>query len=99
MTAQAFLQFITMAESIGGRVKDFVGTADKMIRERHYDSHRIRHEVDETEKRWNTFYNSIRNYQNALLDSTKFFEVMDNVRVEYLMSIALDTQYKYIYNS
>jgi len=34
----------------------------------------VRHEVDETERRWRTFYNSIRGYGAALADSAKFFE-------------------------
>lgn len=81
MIIQAFVQLEKLADLIGERFKDFVGTADKMIKDRHYDSRRIRHEVDETEKRWNTVYNTIKSYRIALEASTKFFDVMHQVRI------------------
>lgn len=79
MIVQAFIQLEKLADLIGERFKDFVGTADKMIKDRHYDSRRIRHEMDETEKRWNTVYNTIKSYRIALEASTKFFNVMGEV--------------------
>ena len=56
-----------------------MGTADRMIKDRHYDSRRVRHEVDDTEHKWITFYNTIKSYRMALDDSAKFFELMDGV--------------------
>jgi len=56
-------------------------TADHMIRDRHYDSRRVRHEVDDTEKRWINFYNTIKSYRAALDDSAKFFRLMEGVSV------------------
>ena len=57
----------------------FVSTAETMIRVNHYDSRRIRHEVDTAQKKWQAFYQLIGEYREALNQSTKFFEVMDNV--------------------
>jgi len=74
MIAEAFNAFVTAADAVEGRVRQFMTTADRMMKDPQLDSRRIRHEVDETERRWRTFYNSIRNYGAALADSAKFFE-------------------------
>jgi len=77
MTSQAFQAFEKAADEIEGKVKNFMSTADRMIKDRHYDSRRVRHEVDDTEKKWIQFYNTIKSYRMALDDSAKFFELMD----------------------
>ena len=74
MIAEAFNAFVKAADSVEVRVREFMTTADRMMKDPQLDSRRIRHEVDETERRWKTFYNSIRNYGAALADSAKFFE-------------------------
>ena len=50
-----------------------------MIREQHYDSRRIRHEVDQVQKKWSAFFMSIGNYRQSLDASTKFFEFTETV--------------------
>ncbi len=50
-----------------------------MIREQHYDSRRIRHEVDQVQKKWSAFFMSIGNYRQSLDASTKFFELTESV--------------------
>jgi hypothetical protein len=79
MIASTFQAFLNLADAVEGRMREFMGTADRMIRDKHYDSRRIRHEVDETDRRWKTFYNSIKNYENALADSIKFYKSWDDV--------------------
>jgi len=74
MIADAFNTFVKAADSVEGRVREFMTTADRMMKDPQLDSRRIRHEVDETERRWKTFYNSIKNYGAALADSAKFFD-------------------------
>jgi len=74
MILQKFSEFVRAADTVEGRVREFMTTADRMMKDPQLDSRRIRHEVDETERRWKTFYNSIRNYGLALADSIKFFE-------------------------
>ena len=80
MTSQAFKNFENSVELIEKKIKNFVSTADAMIRDQHYDSRRIRHEVTEVEKKWAAFYASIGGYRSALDESTRFFELMDQVR-------------------
>ena len=79
MISQAFRQFEKSVQLIEGKVKNFSNTADTMIRNRHHDSRRIRHEVDEIERKWNEFHNSISEYHLALDDSSKFFEQTEKV--------------------
>ena len=74
MIAEAFGAFVKAADAVEGRVREFMSTADRMMKDPVLDSRRIRHEVDETERRWRTFYNSIRSYGAALADSAKFFD-------------------------
>jgi len=81
MIAEAFNAFVKAADSVEGRVKEFMTTADRLMKDPQLDSRRIRHEVDETERRWKTFYNSIKNYGAALADSAKFFENWQAVSV------------------
>jgi len=80
MIAEVFKKFVDAADSVEVRVREFMGTADRMMKDPQLDSRRIRHEVDETERRWKTFYNSIRSYGAALADSAKFFEDWQAVR-------------------
>ena len=44
------------AKEVGVRVDEFGDTAERMIKNDHYDSRRIRHEVDETQKRLVVFF-------------------------------------------
>jgi len=74
LIAEAFNALVKAADGVEGRVREFITTADRMMKDPALDSRRIRHEVDETERRWRTFYNSIRAYGLALADSAKFFE-------------------------
>jgi len=74
LIAEAFNTFVKAADGVEGRVREFITTSERMMKDPQLDSRRIRHEVDETERRWRTFYNSIRNYGLALADSAKFFE-------------------------
>lgn len=79
LTLQAFTQFENSLQGIENKVRGFSSTADKMIREEHFDSRRIKHEIQEVERKWDDFCNSIKLYRTALDDSTKFFEIMDEV--------------------
>jgi len=79
MISKAFHAFLSLADAVEGRMREFMGTADRMVRDKHYDSRRIRHEVDETDRRWKTFYNSIKNYESALSDSINFFKSWEEV--------------------
>jgi len=74
MIVQAFSAFVKAADAVEVKVSEFMSTADRMMKDPQLDSRRIRHEVDETERRWRTFYNSIKNYSAALADSAKFFD-------------------------
>ena len=85
MIADAFGAFVAAADAVEGRVREFMTTADRMMKDPQLDSRRVRHEVDETERRWRTFYNSIRNYGAALAESAKFFENWQAVRILYLL--------------
>ena len=67
-------------ELIEGKIKNFVSTAEMMVRDHTHDSQRIRQEVDEVERKWSRFYTSIHDYRAALDSSTKFFVMMDKVR-------------------
>jgi len=80
MTSEAFKNFEATVELIEGKIKNFVSTAEMMVRDRTHDSQRIRHEVDEVEKKWSRFYTSIHEYRAALDASTKFFVMTDKVR-------------------
>lgn len=80
MISQAFRVFEKSVQLIEGKVKNFSNTADTMIRDGRYDSRRIRREVDDIEKKWSDFHNSITEYHQSLDDSSKFFELMDEVR-------------------
>ena len=66
-------------QGIEKKVQKFVSTADLMIREQHYDSRRIRHEVDQVQKKWHDFYLCIGNYRKSLDKSTGFFKIMEEV--------------------
>lgn len=79
MISQAFRIFEKSVQLIEGKVKNFSNTADTMIKDGRYDSRRIRREVDEVEQKWSDFHRSITEYHQALDDSTKFFELMDDV--------------------
>ena len=85
MISQAYQLFEKSAQVIEGKVKNFSNTADTMIRDGRYDSRRIRREVDEVEKKWHDFHNSISEYRKALDESQKFFEEMELVRRSEMM--------------
>ncbi|ESO07120.1 hypothetical protein HELRODRAFT_191066 [Helobdella robusta] len=74
---QAFVQLKSLADVVGGRVTDFMATADKMIKDGHYDSRRIRHEVDETNRKWKHFYDSLSKFKLALDENITFYELHD----------------------
>lgn len=79
MTSDAFRQFEASVQIIEKKINGFVGTAERMIREQCYDSRRIRHEVDQVQKKWVAFYTSIGEYRDSLDSSKKFFEIADQV--------------------
>jgi len=79
LTAQAFKQFEKSADLIDGKVTGFSDTADRMIRDGKCDSRRLRREVDDVKRKWDEFHRAIAEYRNALDDSAKFFDQMDNV--------------------
>jgi Spectrin repeat len=81
MTLQAFRQFEKSVEPVEGKVRNFSNTADTLMRTRRGDDRRLRHDVDELKRKWNEFCKSIGDYRLALDESTKFFELMDNVSV------------------
>ena len=87
MTSQAFKNFENTVQVIEKKINKFVSTADAMIRDQHYDSRRIRHEVDEVQRKWNAFYQTIAHYRDGLDNSTKFFELMDQVERTYCESL------------
>ena len=80
MTSEAFKNFEATVELIEGKIKNFVSTAEIMVRDHTPDSQRIHHEVDGVEKKWSRFYTSIHNYRAALDSSAQFFQMMDKVR-------------------
>ena len=79
MTSQAFKQFENSVQPIEKKIQTFVNTAEMMIREQHYDSRRIRHEVEQVQRKWTDFYTSIGEYRSSLDDSKGYFEHMDKV--------------------
>jgi len=79
LTAQAFKQFEKSVDLIDGKVHGFADTADRMMRDGRCDSRRLRREVDGVKQKWEDFHRAIGEYRNALDDSAKFFEEMDNV--------------------
>jgi len=60
-------------------VAGFSDTAERMMRDPRCDSRRLRREVDDVKRKWEEFHRAIAEYRNALDDSAKFFEQMDNV--------------------
>jgi len=87
LTAQAFKQFEKSADLIDGKVSGFSDTAERMMRDGRCDSRRLRREVDDVKRKWQDFHRAIAEYRNALDDSAKFFEEMDNV--SHVIKIAL----------
>ncbi len=79
MTSEAFKEFEKSVGIIAGKIKPFVSTAEMMIKDHHYDSRRIRHEVDELQKKWTAFHTSIGEYRGSLDDAAKFYNVWDDV--------------------
>lgn len=81
MISQAFRIFEKSVQLIEGKMKNFSNTADAMIKDGRYDSRRIRRDVDDIERKWSDFHRSITEYHKSLDDSTKFFELTDDVSV------------------
>ena len=79
MTSDAFKQFEASAKVIEDKVNTFVATAGHMIRQEHYDSRRIRVEVDQVQKKWHEFVGRVSEYRTHLDESTKFFELLEEV--------------------
>ena len=79
MMSQAFASFEQTIGVIESKIKQFAATADAMIRHQHYDSRRIRHEIDEVERKWAAFLAAIGDYRSSLDKSEKLFEMMDQV--------------------
>ena len=77
--SDAFASFELTISAIETKIKKFSTTADAMIRDQHYDSRRIRHEIDEVERKWAAFLAAIGDYRSSLDKSKKFFEMMDQV--------------------
>ena len=73
--------FQDLADAVGVRVGEFMKTADRMICDGHYDSRKIRHEVDETNSRWKHFYDTLTKYKLALIDSLKFYDLHNQVGI------------------
>src|SRR6218665_1622840 len=89
MLSQAFRVFDNSVQLIEGKVKIFSNTADTMIRDGRYDSRRIRREVDDVERKWSDFHRSITEYHQSLDDSSKFFELMDEVRSSWFKTLVI----------
>jgi len=89
LTAQAFKQFEKSADLIDGKVSGFSDTAERMMRDGRCDSRRLRREVDDVKRKWEDFHRAIAEYRNALDDSAKFFEQMDNVSRACILPITL----------
>ncbi len=81
MTSQAFMKFEVSTQVIEAKVAQFMSTSEKMIRQQHYDSRRIRHEVEGVQTKWDLFLGRVKEYRDALDASRKFFEMMDGVSV------------------
>jgi len=91
LTAQAFKQFEKSADLIDGKVNGFSETAERMIRDGRCDSRRLRREVDDVRRKWDDFHRAIAEYRNALDDSAKFFDEMDNVSQMMMMMMTMMT--------
>ena len=89
MTSQAFKQFESTIGLIEGKVNNFVSTADLMIKDRHYDSRRIRSEVDQIERKWAAFFAMIGDYRNSLNKSAEYFNVMEQVGSFFLQILSM----------
>ena len=63
------------------KLQNFVSTAEMMIKNHPNESRRIRHEIDEAQKKWTAFHTSIGEYSGALDKSTKFFEILEVVSI------------------
>ena len=93
MTSQAFKQFEMNVQVIENKIQNFVSTAEMMIQNHPTESRRIRHEVDEAQKRWTAFYTSIGEYSGALEKSTTFFEILEVVSSHSVFSLVLFVRY------
>ena len=78
MMSDAFKTFETSTSAIEAKIKQFAATADVMIQQQHFDSRRIRHEIDDVKRKWAAFLAAIGDYRSCLNKSEKFFEFMDN---------------------
>lgn len=79
MMSDAFRNFEQTVQLVGKKIDSFVSTADTMIRDQHYDSRRIKHEVDQIERKWAAFQTSIADYRHGLDDAMAFFQLMAQV--------------------
>ncbi len=79
MMSDAFRNFELTVQLVGKKIDSFVSTADALIREQHYDSRRIRHEVDQIQRKWSSFHTSIADYRHGLDEAAAFFQLMDQV--------------------
>lgn len=77
--SDAFRNFELTVQLVGKKIDSFVSTADALIREQHYDSRRIRHEVDQIQRKWSSFHTSIADYRRGLDDAAAFFKLLDQV--------------------
>ncbi|XP_046554795.1 uncharacterized protein LOC124264120 [Haliotis rubra] len=81
MTSQAFKQFELTVELIEKKISNFIGTAEVMVQDRHYDSVHIRREIDVLKNKWSTFHTSVRDYRRLLDTSIQYFTLIEECEI------------------
>ncbi|BFZ21917.1 hypothetical protein BsWGS_24956 [Bradybaena similaris] len=77
MTSQAFKEFEKTVEVIEDKIHNFIGTAELMVQDEHYDSDNIRSEADVLRNKWSTFHAGVKDYRNQLDTSILYFTYID----------------------
>ncbi|XP_013393635.1 titin [Lingula anatina] len=81
MTAEAFRQFEMTVALTQKKIQNFKSTADMMLKNQHYDSHRIRQELAHLEQKWSSFHTNVHEYRDAIDTSVKFFRLLEECDV------------------
>ncbi|CAG5126015.1 unnamed protein product [Candidula unifasciata] len=77
MTSQAFKEFEKTVEVIEEKIHNFIGTAELMVQDEHYDSDNIRSEAETLRNKWSTFHAGVKDYRSQLDASILYFTSID----------------------
>lgn len=80
--------FCVWFQLIEKKISNFIGTAEVMVQDRHYDSVHIRREIDVLKNKWSTFHTSVRDYRRLLDTSIQYFTLIEEVRYIYFSSLS-----------